>query len=55
MAIKDLFNQPLQVINTGLASFRNNIESSGAKVIQVSWKPSVDVKKEDAFKDMFML
>ena len=48
MAIKDLFNQPLQVINTGLASFRDNIESSGAEVIQVSWKPSVDVKKEDA-------
>jgi len=48
MAIKDLFNQPLQVINTGLASFRDNIESSGAEVIQVSWKPSVDVKKEDS-------
>lgn len=43
MAINDLFNQPLHVINTGLPSFAVNIGATGGKVVQVNWKPSVDV------------
>ncbi len=46
MAINDLFKQPLRVINTGLVSFKTNIENSGAQAIQISWKPPADVKKE---------
>jgi hypothetical protein len=48
MAINDLFNQPLKVINTGLASFKTNLEKVGAEVVQVSWKPPVDVDKNSS-------
>lgn len=43
MAIQDIFNQKLQVVNMGLESFRENIENAGAQSVQVKWKPPVDV------------
>lgn len=39
MSIKTLFNTPLKVINTGLSSFKENLELTGAEVLQVNWKP----------------
>ena len=48
MSVNDLFKKPLQVINTGLTSFKTTIEDSGAPVIQVNWKPPVAVDKEAA-------
>jgi len=46
MAINELFGQPLKVVNTGLASFKENIETAGGEAIQVNWKPPVEVRKE---------
>lgn len=39
MSVNDLFNKPLKVINTGLNSFKDNLQQAGAEVIQVDWKP----------------
>ncbi|OPZ99256.1 MAG: hypothetical protein BWY70_01017 [Bacteroidetes bacterium ADurb.Bin408] len=39
MSINTLFNSPLKVINTGLTSFKENLETTGAEVLQVNWKP----------------
>lgn len=41
MSINELFNQPLKVINTGLQSFKDNLQHVGVEVIQVDWKPSL--------------
>lgn len=46
MSIKNLFNNELKVINTGLASFKENLEESNVKSVQVDWKPPVDVEPE---------
>lgn len=43
MAIRNLFNQPIKVINVGVKSFKDSIEGVGASVVHVSWKPPVDV------------
>ncbi len=43
MAIQDIFNQKLQVVNMGLESFRENVQNAGAQAVQVKWKPPVDV------------
>jgi hypothetical protein len=52
MAINSIFNQPLRVVNTGIKSFKTSIEDAGASVVQVNWKPPVDVdpKSADAIK-----
>jgi len=39
MAIHDLFGQPIRAINVGLEDFRRSLESQGAEVIQVDWRP----------------
>jgi len=41
MAIKDLFNKPLKVVNTGLQSFSENIRQAGAEAVQLDWKPAL--------------
>lgn len=41
MSINELFNQPLKVINTGLQSFKDNLQHVGVEVVQVEWKPSL--------------
>ncbi len=43
MAIQDLFAQDLNVINIGLDSFRQALEHNHTPVVQVDWKPPVDV------------
>jgi hypothetical protein len=43
MSINDLFKKPLKVINTGLSSFKENLELVGVESVQVKWKPPVDV------------
>ncbi|NLI00420.1 MAG: DUF1116 domain-containing protein, partial [Chthonomonadales bacterium] len=39
MAIHDLFGQPIRAINVGLEDFRRSLESQGAEVVQVDWRP----------------
>ncbi len=41
MAVKDLFEKKLNVINTGLESFSSDLEKNGINVIQLDWKPSL--------------
>lgn len=41
MTINELFNTPLQVVNTGLQSFSDNIRQAGAEAVQLDWKPSL--------------
>ena len=43
MAINDIFGKKLNVINIGIESFKENIESSGGNAIQLDWKPPVAV------------
>lgn len=43
MAINDIFNQGLKVINTGIESFKENIEHAGAEAVHIDWKPPVDI------------
>jgi hypothetical protein len=37
--IKNLLEEPLQVINIGLEGFAKELSSQGIKVIQVDWAP----------------
>ena len=46
MAIQDLFGKELQVINIGLTSFKENLEKSRIKTVQVDWRPPVKVAPE---------
>lgn len=41
MAVKDLFDKKLNVINIGLESFSSDLEKNGVNVIQLDWKPSL--------------
>jgi hypothetical protein len=41
MPINDLFNKKLKVINTGLKSFKENLDETETEAIQVDWKPPV--------------
>ncbi|MCP4146922.1 MAG: DUF1116 domain-containing protein [bacterium] len=41
-----LFNKKLQVINTGLKSFKETLEERGVKSVQVDWQPPVDMEPE---------
>ena len=50
MSINSIFNKPLSVVNTGLKSFTTSIEASGASVVQVNWKPPVDVSAKASEK-----
>lgn len=40
MSINKLFHQKLNVVNTGMVSFHDDLKKSGANVIQVDWKPA---------------
>jgi len=39
MAIKDLFGQPLAVVNLGLESFAGAVRDQGVAVVDLDWKP----------------
>lgn len=43
MAINDIFGKKLNVINIGIESFKENVESSGGNAVQLDWKPPVAV------------
>ena len=46
MSINELFNKDLKVVNTGINSFKENLENAGAEAVQVDWKPPVDIDPE---------
>jgi hypothetical protein len=48
MSINTLFNKKLKVINTGLSSFKDNLDQVGTEAVQVKWKPPVDVDSKSA-------
>jgi hypothetical protein len=41
--INDLFKSELKVINTGMPSFKENLDKVGVKCVQVDWKPSIEI------------
>ncbi len=41
MAKKDIFNQDLKVINTGLIAFKESLEKEKVDVIHIDWKPPI--------------
>lgn len=43
MSVNDLFNKPLKVVNIGLSSFKETLDTCGAQAIHVDWKPPVNV------------
>ena len=42
-AINHLFRSDLKVINLGLAGFRQALDDARVPMVQVDWKPSLDV------------
>ena len=50
MAIKDIFNQELKVINTGISTFQEELSAHGTKAVQVAWKPPAAVSAEASEK-----
>ncbi len=46
MSIQDLFKNELKVINIGLSSFKDNLEKTGTKTLQIDWKPPAYVDPE---------
>ncbi len=42
MAIQDLFGQPLKAVNIGLEDFAKSLESQGAEVVHVDWRPPLE-------------
>jgi hypothetical protein len=57
MAVSDLFKKELKVINVGLLSFKESLEQTGFKVIQVDWKPPAGGDEEalEALKKLISL
>ncbi|MGA2267600.1 MAG: DUF1116 domain-containing protein [Bryobacteraceae bacterium] len=43
MAIRDLFQTELKVINMGLASFQESLDHCGVQSVQVDWRPPIDL------------
>jgi hypothetical protein len=41
--VNQLFGSELKVVNIGLASFKQALDAVGAPVVQVDWRPPVDV------------
>lgn len=46
MAIRNLFDEKLEIINIGLASFKEALDEVGVKAVQVEWRPPLDVNSE---------
>ncbi|MBU1218634.1 DUF1116 domain-containing protein [Myxococcota bacterium] len=46
MSIKNLFENDLKVVNTGLSSFKESLDKTNTKSVQVDWRPGVDVDPE---------
>jgi hypothetical protein len=43
MAISDLFQTELKVVNIGLASFKESLDQCGVQSVQVDWRPPIEV------------
>ncbi len=43
MSLNDLFNSELQVINVGLASFKQALDDARAPAVQVDWRPPIPI------------
>ena len=43
MSVKNLFENDLKVVNTGLASFKESLDEVGTQAVHVEWRPPVDV------------
>jgi len=43
MAIRDLFETELKVVNIGLASFKESLDHCGVQAVQVDWRPPMQV------------
>lgn len=43
---KGLIGKKLKVINVGIPSFANDLESQGAEVVRTDWKPPAGGDKE---------
>ena len=43
MSTRDLFTRELKVVNIGLASFKETLDRVGTPVVQVDWRPPIDV------------
>ena len=43
MSVNQLFRKPLKVVNTGVVNFKDDLHRLGVDVIQVNWKPPVDM------------
>lgn len=50
MKINELFKQKLNVVNIGLTSFKEALDSIGTKAVQVEWRPPLDVDADAAKK-----
>jgi FdrA protein len=37
--IPNLFDEPLKVVNLGLAMFADNLRAEGVEVVHVDWRP----------------
>lgn len=46
MSIKNLFENDLKVVNTGLSSFKESLDKTNTKSVQVDWRPGVEVDPE---------
>ena len=46
MAIKDLFQSDLKVVNIGLSSFKESLDKCKVASVQVDWKPPVQIDAE---------
>ena len=46
MAINDLFDKDLKVINIGLTSFKDSLEEVNVNVVQVDWKPPAEIDEK---------
>jgi hypothetical protein len=46
MAIQDVFQQKLQVVNVGLHTFKDSLDAVQTPVVQVDWRPPVQVEPD---------
>ena len=46
MGVKDLFHTDPKVINVGLSSFKETLDSVGVPSVQVDWRPPVEVDSQ---------
>lgn len=42
MAIQDVFGQPIQALNIGLADFAASLRTQGARAVNLDWRPPLD-------------